>query len=76
MKKVILTLAFVATLSFVSCKEATEDKVEEATEAVGTEMENKAEEVMDAADSTTSEVTKEVEEGAEKMGEKVEETVK
>jgi uncharacterized lipoprotein NlpE involved in copper resistance len=44
MKKVILTFAF-ATLSLVSCKEDTEDKIKNATEAVGTEMENKAEEV-------------------------------
>ena len=39
MKKVILALAFVSTLAFVSCKESTEDKIEDATEAVGNDIE-------------------------------------
>ena len=34
MKKLFLTFACVATLLVVSCKESTQDKVEEATEAV------------------------------------------
>ncbi|WP_320815397.1 hypothetical protein [Flavobacterium sp.] len=76
MKKAILALAFVSTLAFVSCKESTEDKVEDATEAVGAEMEEATENAIDAMDSTATEVGNDMKEGAEKMGEKVEEAVK
>lgn len=76
MKKVILALAFVSTLAFVSCKESTEEKVEDATEAVGNEMEEGLENTADAIDSTTTKVGNDIEEGAEKVEEKVEEVVK
>jgi gas vesicle protein len=76
MKKVILALAFVSTLSFVSCKESTEEKVEDATEAVGNEIETAAENTADAIDSTATKVGNDIEEGAEKVEEKVEEVVK
>jgi gas vesicle protein len=76
MKKVILALAFVSTLAFVSCKESTEEKVDEATEAVGTEIETKTEDAVDAIDSTATEVGNDIKEGAEEMSDKVEEAVK
>ena len=46
MKKTLLALAFVGAL-MVSCKEKTEDKVDEAVDAVGTEM-------TEAVDSTAA----------------------
>ena len=55
MKKVFLSLALVASLLVVSCKESTQDKVEDATEAVGTEVETAAEKTADAIDSTATE---------------------
>jgi len=45
MKKTLLTLAFVGAL-LVSCKEKTEEKMDDAAEAVGTEM-------TEAVDGTT-----------------------
>ena len=71
MKKVILALALVSTFAFVSCKESTEDKVEDATEAVGTEIETATEDAVDAIDSTATEIGNDMEEGAEKMEEAV-----
>jgi hypothetical protein len=71
MKKVILALAFVSTLAFVSCKESTEDKIEDATEAVGTEIETATENAVDAIDSTATEVGNDMKDGAEKMKEAV-----
>jgi predicted small secreted protein len=71
MKKAILALALVSTLAFVSCKETTEDKIEDATEAVGTEMEEETENVIDAIDSTATEVGNDMKEGAEKIEEAV-----
>ncbi|WP_339837492.1 hypothetical protein [uncultured Flavobacterium sp.] len=76
MKKAILALAFVSTLAFVSCKESTEDKIEEATEAVGTEIETATEDAVDAIDSTATEVGHDMKEGAEHMGDKIDEAVK
>lgn len=75
MKKAILALAFVSTLAFVSCKETTEDKIEDATEAVGTEMENTTENAVDAIDSTATEVGNDMKEGAENMEKKMDEAV-
>ena len=71
MKKTILALAFVSTLAFVSCKETTEDKIEDATEVVGNEMEEETENVIDAIDSTAAEVGNDMKEGAEKIDEAV-----
>ena len=42
MKKIFLSLAVFATLTVVSCKESTTDKVEDATEAVGNDIEKRA----------------------------------
>lgn len=71
MKKAILALAFVSTLAFVSCKESTQDKVEDATEAVGNDIETAAENTADAIDSTATEVANDIEAGVEKLDEKM-----
>lgn len=71
MKKTILALAFVSTLAFVSCKESTEEKIEETTEAVGNDIETATENAVDAIDSTTTEIGNDIEEGAENMEKKM-----
>jgi len=71
MKKAILALAFVSTLAFVSCKESTEDKVEDATEAVGNDIETATENAVDAVDSTATEIGNDIEEGAENLEKKM-----
>jgi vacuolar-type H+-ATPase subunit E/Vma4 len=71
MKKTILALAFVSTLAFVSCKESTEEKIEDATEAVGADVETATENAVDAIDSTTTEIGNDMKDGAEKMKEAV-----
>ncbi len=76
MKKAILALAFVSTLAFVSCKETTQDKVEDATEAVGNDIETAAENTVDAIDSTATEVGNDIEDGVEKMDDKMDEATK
>ena len=76
MKKVILALAFVSTLAFVSCKESTEDKIEDATEAVGNDIETATDNAVDAIDSTATEVGNDMKEGAKNMKKKMDEAVK
>lgn len=65
MKKVFLSLALLATLIIVSCKESTQDKVEEATEAVGNDIQEATEEAVETIDSTATEVGNDIEEGVE-----------
>jgi hypothetical protein len=71
MKKAFLGLALVATLVLVSCKKETNDKVEDATEAVKTEMgeavDTAAAKVDAAVDSTKAKMGESLEKGAEKM---------
>lgn len=69
MKKTLLALAFVGAL-MVSCKEKTEDKVEDATEAVGTEMTDAVDTTAAAIDTTAAKVeagAAKVEAGAAKV---------
>jgi hypothetical protein len=80
MKKAFLGLALVATLVLVSCKTETKDKVDDATEAVKTEMgeaiDTAAAKVDAAVDSTKAKMGETLEKGAEKMnaaGEKMKE---
>lgn len=72
MKKTLLALAFVGALT-ISCKEKTEDKVDAAADAVGTEMtdavDSTAAAVDKAADSTAAKVEGAVEAGAAKVEE-------
>ena len=72
MKKTILAMAFVA-VTMVSCQDKTKDKVEDATEAVGNDVEQEMDtlatetgEVIDTVQAKTGEV---LEEGGEKLKE-------
>ncbi|SDX35234.1 hypothetical protein SAMN05443667_101285 [Flavobacterium gillisiae] len=71
MKKTLLGLAVVATLTLVSCKQETKDQVGEATDAIGTEMgdavDTAAVKVDAALDSTKVKISNTMKEGAEKM---------
>ena len=92
MKKIFLSLAFLAvlfcfasSLTLVSCQEKTKEKLENATDAVGTEMEqkmdtlgqkldslgNKIETAADTVRSKTKKVAEKVEEGAKKVNDAV-----
>jgi PBP1b-binding outer membrane lipoprotein LpoB len=70
MKKTILAVAFMA-IAMVSCQDKTKDKVEDATEAVGAEVEQKIDTVAtkagDVIDSTQAKAGEVLEKGAEKM---------
>lgn len=71
MRKVFLSLTILTTLLIVSCKESTQDKVEEATEAVSNDIETATENTIDAIDSTATEVGKDIKEEVEYMDERV-----
>ncbi len=75
MKKLFLTFACVATLLVVSCKESTQDKVEEATEAVGEDIQTATENTIDAIDSTATEVGNDIENGVDNVKEEINEHV-
>jgi F0F1-type ATP synthase membrane subunit b/b' len=70
MRKTILAVAFMV-VAMVSCQDKTKDKLEDAREAVGSEVEQKmdtvAEKVETAIDSTQSKTGKILEKGAEKL---------
>jgi cell division protein ZapA (FtsZ GTPase activity inhibitor) len=74
MKKTLLGLAIVAALTIISCKQETKDKVGEATDAIGTEMDQAVDTAavkVDAAiDSTKSKISTKMKEGAAKMDQK------
>ena len=76
MKKLFVSLAVVAALTVVSCKETTEDKVEDATEAVGNDMEEGMHDAGHAIDSTATEVGNDIKDATKEGAEKVEETAK
>jgi F0F1-type ATP synthase membrane subunit b/b' len=77
MKNTLLGLAIVATLTIVSCKQETKDKVGEAKDAIGAEMDQAVDTAavkMDAAiDSTKSKISTKMKEGAAKMNQKADE---
>ncbi|VXB13305.1 conserved hypothetical protein [Flavobacterium sp. 9AF] len=75
MKKLFLTCACVAILLVVSCKESTQDKVEDTTEAIGEDIQTATENTVEAIDSTATEVGKDIEEGVEKVKEEIHEEV-
>ncbi|WP_396167544.1 hypothetical protein [Flavobacterium sp.] len=72
MKKTILAVAFMA-VAMVSCQDKTKDKVEDATEAVGTEMEQKIDTVAEKAEGVVDTTKAKVGEALEKAGEKTKE---
>lgn len=65
MKKLFLSLAVMATLTVVSCKENTEDKVEDATEAAAADMENAVEDAGETIDSTANKAGEDIENAVE-----------
>jgi hypothetical protein len=77
MKKTLLGLAVIAVLTLVSCKQDTKDKVGEATDAIGAEMDQAVDTAavkVDAAiDSTKSKISNKMKEGAAKMDQKADE---
>jgi PBP1b-binding outer membrane lipoprotein LpoB len=82
MKKTILAVAFMAVV-MVSCQDKTKDKVEDATQEVGTEMEQKTdtvtektESVIDTAKVKAGEALEKAGEEAKEAGEKLKEAAK
>lgn len=82
MKKTILAIAFMA-VALVSCQEKTKDKIEDAHEAVGHEVEQKldtvSQKLQTVIDSTQSKTGKLLEKGArnlDKTADKLKESAK
>lgn len=73
MKKLFLSLAVIASLTVLSCKDSTENKVEDATEAVGEDIEMNVDHAGDAIDSTATEVGHDIKDATKEGAEKVEE---
>ncbi|TVZ52175.1 hypothetical protein [Dokdonia sp. Hel_I_53] len=66
MKKVFVAIALIGfTFSTISCRETTEDKMENAAEAAGNDMENAAERTGDAIENTAEAAGNEMEEEIE-----------
>ena len=66
MKKTLLGLVLMGALFVVSCKEkTTEEKVEDAVEAVGNDIENTAEEAGDAIENAVDETGQAIENAVE-----------
>lgn len=66
MKKTLLGLVLMGALFVVSCKEkTTEEKVEDAVEAVGNDIENKAEEAGDVIENAVDETGQAIENAVE-----------
>lgn len=72
MKKTILAVAFMA-VAMVSCQDKTKEKVEDATQAVGTEVEQKMDTVAEKAESVADTTKAKAGEALEKVGEKTKE---
>lgn len=66
MKKTLLGLVLMGALFVVSCKEkTTEEKVEDAVEAVGNDIENTAEDAGDAIENAVDETGQAIENAVE-----------
>ncbi|GGD13192.1 hypothetical protein [Flavobacterium orientale] len=66
MKKTLLGLVLMGALFVVSCKEkTTEEKAEDAVEAVGNDIENTAEEAGDAIENAVDETGQAIENAVE-----------
>ena len=72
MKKTILAVAFMA-VAMVSCQDKTKEKVEDATQAVGTEVEQKMDTVAEKAENVVDTTKAKTGEALEKAGEKTKE---
>lgn len=76
MKKVFVVLALVGfTLSTVSCRETTQDKIENAAEATGNDIEDGARKAGDEIEEGAREAGNAVEGAANKAGEEINEEI-
>ncbi|MGE4346006.1 MAG: hypothetical protein AB7D46_01190, partial [Flavobacteriaceae bacterium] len=76
MKKVVLSLAAVALLTVVSCKDANKEAVEEQAEETIEAVEAQAQETVEAVEEATEEAAESVEEAVEEAEEAIEEAAK
>ena len=70
MKKTIFTLAFVA-IAMISCKDNTKEKMEDASEAIGTEVEQKIDSAAHKADIAADSVKVKTAKALEKSADKI-----
>lgn len=70
MKKTLLALAFVGAL-MVSCKEKTEEKIDDAADAAATEMNETVDSAAAAMEATADTATAKVEAAAEEAKEEI-----
>jgi hypothetical protein len=71
MKKLVLLLISIFTLSLYSCRETTQEKTEDAVEAIGKDIEYN----VNKAGEKVKEGAKKVEEGAEKVEREIDEEI-
>ena len=71
MKKLVLLLISIFTLILYSCRETTQEKTEDAVEAIGKDIEDN----VNKAGEKVKEGAKKVEEGAEKVEREIDEEI-
>ena len=76
MKKVILSVMALGLLLGTSCRETTEEKTEDAIEAMGEDIEANAEEAGDAIEAGAEEVEAEMNEAGEEVEAEMNEEMK
>lgn len=75
MKKVFVVLALVGfTFSTISCREATQDKIENSSEAAGEDIENGLEEAGDAIENAAEKTGDAIDKAGEELEEEIEGT--
>lgn len=75
MKKVVIVLALIGfTFSTVSCRETTQDKIENSADAVGKDIENGLEEAGDAIENAAEETEDAIENAGQEIEEEIEGT--
>ena len=75
MKKVFVVLALVGfTFSTISCRETTQDKIENSAEAAGQDIENGLEEAGDAIENAADKTGDAIDKAGEELEEEIEGT--
>ena len=75
MKKVFVVLALVGfTFSTISCRETTQDKIENSAEAAGQDIENGLEEAGDAIENAAEKTGDAIDKAGEELEEEIEGT--
>ena len=75
MKKVVVVLALVGfTLSTISCRETTQDKIENSVEAVGEDIEGGLEEAGEAIEDAADKAGNAIENAGQELEEEIEGT--